>query len=228
MIYHDTEPKVHRVVFKSKSIEGKISVHYTIFSKIKSKMEKWNNDNPLNFWKNSNYTLGLSKHGKIVLYVKSDLSVFPKEFLRSLRQDFNFNEIEIHTFIRHLEFVELEISHKITDPLEKLKNAKIHYDIEGLVNKLIAFTDESFGSLELEIKGDPSTSGNLEFLLRDKLNAVLYFAELTKIVAKLTKIQDEIQNTLSFVRNGVVFLIDDLLNNRLVFTKQNNENEDDK
>jgi len=174
----------------------------------------------MSYYKNNSCTFGLSKHGKFVIYVKSDLSVFPKEFLRLLNDVFKFNSFEIRSLIERMEFIELEISHKINDPKVKLKNAKVEYDIEGLVNKLIAFTDESFGTLELELKGDPETSGNLEFLLRDKLNAILYFAELTKIMVKFTKIQNELNDSMRFIKNGLTFLIDDLLNKRFVFTEQ--------
>lgn len=223
MITHDSEPRIHRIVFRSKYEENKIPTKSSIFNKLRSKIQKWNDNNPLNFWKNNCYTIGLSKRGKIIIYVKSDLKVFPKEFLRSLKQDFNFTEHEIKVLIEKLNFVELEISHKINDPSGKITGAKIEYKSDDLIRKLIAFTDKSHGSLELELRGDPVICGNLEFLLRDKLNAILYFAELTKIVHVLTEIQDELRKSIEYVSSAVTFLIDDLLNKRLKITKQKGE-----
>ena len=223
MITHVSEPHIHRVIFRSKHEENKIPVKSSIFNKLRSKIQNWNNDNPLNFWKNNCYTLGLSKHGKIIIYVKSDLKVFPKEFLRSLKQDFNFTEHEIRVLIERLDFVDLEISHKINDPHGKITGAKIKYKSDDLIKKLIAFTDESHGSLELEFRGDPALCSNLEFLLRDKLNAILYFAELTKIVHVLTGIQEELRESIEYVSNAITFLIDDLLNKRISTTKQKGE-----
>ena len=215
LITHDTEQKVHRVVFRGSTVDGQISTNSSVFWKLKSKMEKWSEHIPLNFWKNSSYTLGLSKNGKILIYVKSNLKVFPIEFLRSLKEDFSLSDREIKFLINSLELIELEIAHKINDPKDNLKDAKVKYDLDSLVQKLIAFTDNSQGDIEIELKGDPTTCGNLEFLLRDKLNAILYFAELTKIIFKLTKIQKEQKEIIETVKNGLIFLIDDLLNKRL-------------
>ena len=228
MITHVSEPHIHRVIFRSKHEKNKIPVKSSLFNKLRSKIQNWNDNNPLNFWKNNCYTLGLSKHGKIIIYVKSDLKVFPKEFLRSLKQDFNFTELEIRVLIEKLDFVDLEISHKINDPNGKIgiihgKKAKIEYKSDELIKKLIAFTDESHGSLELEFRGDPALCSNLEFLLRDKLNAILYFAELTKIVHVLTGIQEELRESIQYVSNAITFLIDDLLNKRISITKQKGE-----
>jgi len=215
LITHDDKPHVHRVVFKSKTGESDIGTVWSVFYKLKSKIQNWKDTNLLNFWKNSSYTFGLNKFGRFVIYVKSDLNVFPKEFLRSLRKDFNLSDFEIRVLIHKLDFVETEIAHKINDPLGKLKDAKVNYNLKNLVSKLIAFTDNSNGSIEFEVKGDPETSGNLEFLLRDKLSAVLYFAELTKIIFKLTEVSNQLNSELEFVRNGVIFLIDHLLNKKL-------------
>lgn len=238
MITHGTEPKPHRVIFRNSEASGIIPVKSSYFNKLNKIVKCTENTSPMSYFKNNCYTLGLSKHGKITVFVKSELDIFPKEFLRSLKNDFSLEHNEIRAIIQRLDFVELEISHKINDPLAKLKNARINYDIDGLIKKLIVFTDESFKGLnlegykqrsysktELEVKGDPVTSSNLEFLLRDKLNAVLYFAELTKIIIKLTKIQDELRSSLNFVRNGITFLIDDLINYR--FSEQTEQNEVD-
>ena len=226
MITHGTEPKPHRVVFRNSESSGLLPVKSSIFEKLDRIIQTTKNQVPLSFFKNASYTLGLSKHGKINIYVKSDLAVFPKEFLRSLRKDFMLNNHEIRFLIERLDFVELEISHKINDPNANLKNAKIEYGIEGLVKKLIAFTDNSFGNIEIELKGDPETSGNLEFLLRDKLNAILYFAELTKIIAKLSKIQNELMESISFIKNGITFQIDSWIYDRLGNTEQKTEHEE--
>jgi len=228
LITHDTEPKPHRIVFLKNDVSGDLSIKTSVFFKLDRVIESTKSEAPMSYFRNESYTLGLSKHGKIVIYVKSDISVFPKEFLRSLTHDFKLNPHEISFLIRCLDFVELEISHKINDPLGKLKKAKVEYKIDGLINKLIAFTDNSFGSIELELKGDPETSGNLDFLLRDKLNAILFFAELTKIIAKFSKIQNELNKSMKFIENGIKFLIDDLLNEKLVFTEQNKKEENNK
>lgn len=166
------------------------------------------------YFKNHCYSLGLSKNGRIIIYVKSDLGVFPKEFCRSLREDFSFHDNMIFELINNLEFIELEISHKINDPYEKLKDARVEYKIDDLVHKLKAFTDNSFGKYEIELKGDPKTSGNLDFLLRDKLNAVLFFSDLTKIMAKFIDIQTEIKEAIDFIKKMTHFLINDLLNKK--------------
>lgn len=205
-ITHGSESRIHRLVFHQKNEEFDISNKSSIFHKIKAQIQNWNELMPMNFWKNICYTLGLSRYGRMIIYVKSALSVFPKEFLRSLRQDFKFNDHEIEYLINSLTIAELEIAHKINDPKGHLKGAKVV--LKDLINKLVAFTDESQGSLELELRGDPATSGNLEYLLRDKLNAILYFAELTKIIARLTFIQEDLKESLDFIANGLVFLID--------------------
>ena len=228
LITHGTEQRIHRVVFKSKSGESEIPIVSSFFYKIKTQMEKWGDDLPLNYWKNNSYTLGLNRNGKMIIHVKSDLSVFAKEFLRSLRQDFLLTEFEIQALIIRLDFVELEISHKINDPNASLKNAKIEYDLKPFVDKLIAFTDESNGSLELEIKGDPATSSNLEYLLRDKLHAILFFAELTKVVKKLTDIQVQLFDSIQFISNALKFIIDDLLEKRFKKTEQTEQKTEQK
>ena len=215
MITHASEPRIHRIVFSAKNGVGNIPTKSSLFFKLKAKFQTWIEQNAWNYYKNSSYTFGLNSNGKIQIYVKSDLSVFPKEFLRSLKQDFNLQDIEIKVLLDHLDCVDLEIAHKINDPLDNLKKAKVKYDFDSLIQKLIAFTDNSHGNIEIELRGDPKTSGNLEFLLRDKLNAILYFAELTKILVKLTEIQNQQNEITEFIKNGMVFLIDDLLNKRL-------------
>jgi len=212
---HDDKSHIHRVIFRTKKGEGRIPIQSSIFFKLKAKMEKWQDNNLLNFWKNNSYTFGLSKNGKLIMNIKSSLDVFPKEFLRSLRQDFNFDNFEINALIDRLDFVYLEIAHKINDPDKNLEKAKVKYTLEGLIERLTAFTDSSGGNLELEIKGDPESSTNLDFLLRDKLHAILFFAELTKIVKKLTEIQNELFNSIQYISRALTFILDDLLNKRL-------------
>jgi len=185
-ISHDSESRIHRIVFHNSEVNGKIPVKSSLFNKL-NEVIKISENNPLTYFKNESYTIGLSKLGTIMLFVKSNLKVFPKEFLRSLRQDFNLDDNEIQFLIEKLDFVELEIAHKINDPHGNLKDAKINYTIKGIINKLIAFTDNSHGNIELEFKGDPATSSNLEFLLRDKLNAVLFFAEIPKVLILIDK-----------------------------------------
>lgn len=220
-ISHSGTPRIHRVYFISKKGNGNIPVQSSIFFKLRSKMENWQDNNLLNFWKNSSFTFGLSKNGRFTMHVKSDLEVFPKEFLRCLRQDFNFDDFEIYSLIEKLDFIDLEIAHKINDPEGNLKNAKVRYiDLEGLIRRLIAFVDQSNGSLELELKGDPETSTNLDFLLRDKLHAILFFTELTKIVKKLAEIQSELFDSIQYISRALTFILDDLLNRRLNKTKQ--------
>lgn len=220
MITHEGKSKPHRVVFRDSKIFGVLPTDSSIYTKLKNCILDFKENTPMNFLKNESFTFGLSKLGKIVLYVKSNLSVFPKEFVRFLRQ-ISMTDNEIKDLIFHLDFVELEISHKINDPLGYLKKARVHYDFNSLIERLIAFTDESYGNIELELKGDPETSGNLEYLLRDKLNAVLYFAELTKILVKFIKLLEEVNNSQMFIKNALTFLIDDLLNNRLVNNELN-------
>ena len=218
LISHSPEPHIHRIVFTNSDVSGIIPVKSSIFNKLKSKIENWSEKSPLNYWKSESMTFGLSSYGRIILFVKSDLKVFPKEFLRCMKDDFKLNANEIRFLIEKLDFVELEISHKITDPKGKIKGAKLKYDLEPLVKQLIAFTDESHGSLELELKGDPETVTNLEYLLRDKLHAILYFAELTKIIYKLAEMHNELVESINFLRKNITFIIDDILNSR--FTEQ--------
>jgi len=225
MIIHDSIPRPHRLVFKNREGTGTFTIHSSIFNKIISHAQKYDEVSHRHYFKNEHISLSLSTNGKIKIWLLDDISEAPKHFIKTLENDLGFSFHEIHFFINHLDFCELEIAHKIEDPQSNLKKSKIKFDIEGLVNKLIAFTDESFGNVELEIKGDPETSGNLEFLLRDKLNAVLYFAELTKIITKLMKIQEKLNESLLFIKNGLTFLIDDLLNKRLVFTERGGKDE---
>ena len=215
LISHSPKPHIHRIVFKSSESSGIIPTSSGIFNKLKSKIQNWSDNTPLNYWKSESMTFGLSSFGRMILYVKSDISVFPKEFLRCFRDDFKLTEHELEFLIKKLDFVELEIAHKINDPRGNIKGAKIKYKFDDLVKKLIVFTDESHGSLELELKGDPAICSNLEFLIRDKLSAILYFAELTKIVHILTEIQEELRDSIQFVSYAITFLIDDLLNKRL-------------
>jgi len=220
LITHGTEPIVHRIVFKSNTLNSKIPIVSSYFFKIKAQMQKWDDNLPMNWWKNFSYTLGLNRNGILRIHVKSDLSVFPKEFLRSLRQDFLLVDFEILGLINRLDFVELEVSHKINDPSGNLKNAKLEYNLKPLIDKLIAFTDNSNGSIELEFKGDPATCTNLEYLLRDKLHAILYFAETTKIIKKLTEIQGQLFDSIQYISNNLTFIIDDLLENKFQKTEQ--------
>ncbi|HEC92914.1 MAG TPA: hypothetical protein ENI51_08000 [Candidatus Atribacteria bacterium] len=221
-ITHDSEVRPHRLVFKSKELSGDLPVVSSFYIKLKEKMQNYDKKAHRYYYKNNCMTLSLSETGKIKIWILSDINVFPKEFVRVFRQEFNFNDYEIRALIERLDFVEVELAHKINDPFKNLNGARVHYSIKDLVNKLIAFTDSSSGSLEIELRGDPETSGNLEFLLRDKLNAILYFAELTKIIAKLTKINEELANSLDFIKSGIIFLIDDLIYNRF-YTEQNTE-----
>lgn len=221
-ITHDTEPNIHRIVFTSKRIESKIPIQSSIYFKLRTKFQNWNDKVPFNYWKNSSYTLGMSKHGKLILFIKSNINVFQKELVRSLRDDFSFDNHEVDFFLRQLKPEKIEIAHKINDPDNNVEKAKIKYSIEGL-SSLLAFTDKSKdGTIEIEIAGDPATSSNLEFLLRDKLNAVLFFAEVSNIINKLTEIQEELFKSVKYISNALTFILDDLLNKRLN-TKQKEE-----
>lgn len=202
-ISHDSESHIHRVVFHTSEVKGKIPVKSSLFNKL-NEVIKISENNPLTYFKNESYTIGLSKLGTVILFAKSDLNVFPKEFLRSLRQDFNLDDNEINFLIENLDLVDLEIAHKINDPLRNLKDAKISYEIKGIINKLIAFTDNSHGNIELEFKGDPSTCSNLEFLLRDKLNAILFFAEIPKALISIDKQLEKLNSKNDQISNDIL------------------------
>lgn len=228
-ISHGNKRKLHRILFKSKEITGNMSVDHGVFQKLLANFPNLKENAPMTYYKNKSFTFGLSKHGKIVMYVRSDLDVFPKEFLRVMRNIFKLNDDEIRSLILHLDFVECEVAHKINDPFHNLKDAHIEYTLDELVRKLHVYVDNSDGSLEFEIRGDPETSTNLEYLTRDKLGAVLFFHSLTKTIEELTRLTKSMGDGLESIRNGVYFLIDHILSDPTKPTKQttkpNEENE---
>lgn len=210
-ITYDDVPRIHRVVFRNSELNGNIPIKSSVFVKLNNLIKITEKNAPWAFYKNGSCTIGLTKHGKIVIHVKTSLKLFPSHFIELLKAVFHFEDHEIRFLIERLKFVEMEIAHKINDPLKNLKNSVVKYDFEGLVKKLKAFTDNSQGTSEIELKGDPETSGNLAFLLSDKLHAVEYFAELTKLMAIVSKRLFELKSQIEYVNETLIKMINDLL-----------------
>ena len=212
-IKHNSEYRIHRIVFTNKQMRTKIMITSEVFQKLK-KLTNWKDSNSINFFKNEVFSLGLTKYGNIILYCKVKPELFAKEFIRSMNEDFCLTPKEISYLAKYLDPSSVEIAHDITDPLAKLKNSKILMKYKDTVKELwqiLAYTDNSNGTLEIEFKGDPQESSNLEFLLRDKIGAVKYFYQLTKTLEELIKYNARLESKVDIITTANLVLLEALL-----------------
>jgi len=180
-----SETRIHRIIFQTKNEISQLNPKGILYLKLKDKIA-WEDKNSVNFFKNNVFSLGLTKTGKIILYVKVKPENFAKEFIRSMRKDFCLDNNQIYRLAIKLKCRSIEVATDINDPLKSLKNAKLRAKLIDLKKEVLAFLDESMGTTEIELKGDPELTSNLNFLLKDKIQATKYFYKLTKTLKLLT------------------------------------------
>lgn len=210
-IGHGAKRRVHRIYFNNLPIRTKIPTETALFKKLINRTEP-DKKGTLNWYRSQNITIGLSKYGFCELFAVIDKELLPREFIRTMRYNFCLTDLEIRQFSHFLHLKEVEISHSISDPFMKLKDAKIELLFETLKKKAWSFVDESDGVLELELKGDPELVSNLEFLMRDKLKALTYFNSLTELLRELAEIQGRNNVRLISIENWLESILVELWN----------------
>lgn len=207
-ITHGQTREIHRILFTSSSVKGNIFTKGTVFNKIFERVrtnKSFDKNKSWNYFKNEAISLGITKYGKINLFAKCQLELFSSALIKTLKTEFCLNDEEILVFAQYLELKTVEISHSIDDIYGNFEKSKVFIKLKQLNQKLSIFVDKSNDFFELEIKGDPKSSANLEFLIRDKIGALLFFNDLAEILTAHTEILVKISFQLNKIENNQYF-----------------------
>lgn len=188
------DTRIHRVQFLSKNSNATIPSDSSLYRKIKSKIPNFSLEKPMNYLKLKDFTLGLSKKGKLQLFVKCNLENSTDLFV----QQFSFLSYEEATlFLGSLKPKPvIEVGMPYIKGVEFLKDSKVKVTIPkgiGQPDEVIWLWEDGSDTLrEIEVKGNGRTAYNLAIMIADRLRLWGFMEDTKLILAK-------IQNLIKFV-----------------------------
>jgi len=188
------DSRIHRVQFLAKNHDAKIPLDSSLYRKIKTKISDFTLEKPMNYLKLQDFTLGLSKTGKLQLFVKCNLENSTDLFI----QQFSFlSHLEAKLLLESLEPEPIiEVGLPYVRGMEFLKDAKVKVTIprgEDKPDEVIWLWEDGSDTLrEIDVKGNGRTAYNLAIMITDRLRLIGFMEESKRIFA-------EIKNLLKFL-----------------------------
>lgn len=179
--------RLHRVVFQSNEATATIPTDSDLYNSLRSKIRDFKDENPLNYCKLENFTVGLSKTGKVQLYVKCDLSNARDAFV----SDFSFLDFESATlFLRSLNPTpEIEVGMPYTGDTDLLSKAKLKVSIpraDGKGFEVVWLWEDGSDTLrEIDVRGNGPTAYNLAVLIADRLRMMAFMSETDNCLSRI-------------------------------------------